>query len=371
MKKTACMLLPAVLLLCLLSACGTGEAPAPVQPQPTREAAIPTEDAIDVVPTPEVTARPAPTLPPTPIPTPSPAPLVEGDPVITLIGGEEYECAADFTFTDPGFIAEDWRKNVLNDRVTVTGEVVSYLVGSYELRYTVTDDDGRTATAVRHVSVVPVEMPEIVMPPEKTVYLTFDDGPCGNTEKLLDVLKKYDAKATFFVIGNKKRTDLIRRAYEEGHSIGVHTYTHVYKTLYKNEQAFFEDFLKTQEVIREATGSYTRIFRFPGGSGNTVSRVNKGIMTRLTKIMEDMGYRYFDWNVSGGDSESGSTTESVKKRVINGLKNHTDYVIVLQHDIHLQSVRAVESILKWGVEHGYTFRALDLTSPEVHSNVQN
>jgi peptidoglycan/xylan/chitin deacetylase (PgdA/CDA1 family) len=372
MKKNACKLLAALFVL-LLFACGAEEpAAAPVpSPEPTKEAALPTEEAVVIVTTPVPTQPPAPTLPPTPIPTPTPVPLVEGDPLITLVGGEEYECTADFTFTEPGFYAVDWRQNNLSDRVRVTGEVVPYLVGSYELTYTVTDDDGRTATAVRHVSVVPVEMPEVVMPPEKTVYLTFDDGPCGNTEKLLDVLKKYDAKATFFVIGSKTRTDLIRRAYEEGHSIGVHTYTHVYKTVYRNEQAFFEDFLKTQEVIREATGSYTRIFRFPGGSGNTASRVNKGIMTRLTKIMVDMGYQYFDWNVSGGDSESGATTEGIKKRIINGLKNHTDYVIVLQHDIHMNSVRAVESILKWGTEHGYTFRALDITSPPVHSKLQN
>ncbi|MBR0507326.1 MAG: polysaccharide deacetylase family protein [Clostridia bacterium] len=372
MKKTACMLL-AVLFLCLPFACGAPEPAATPVPsaEPTQEAALPTEDAITVITTPEVTLPPAPTLPPTPVPTPTPVPLVESDPVITLVGGEDYTCTADFTFTDPGFYAVDWRQNSLSNRVAVTGEVVSYLVGSYDLTYTVTDDDGRTATVVRHVSVVPAEMPEVVMPPEKTVYLTFDDGPCGNTEQLLAVLKKYDAKATFFVIGNKTRTDLIKRAYEEGHSIGVHTYTHVYKSIYKSEQAFFEDFLKTQEVIKEATGSYTRIFRFPGGSGNTASRRNKGIMTRLAKIMVDMGYQYFDWNVTGGDSEKGSTTESVKKRVITGLKNHSDFAIVLQHDIHIQSVRAVESILKWGTEHGYTFRALDLTSPVVHSKIQN
>ena len=95
-------------------------------------------------------------------------------------------------------------------------------------------------------------------------------------------------------------------------------------------------------------------------------------MTRLTKIMEDMGYRYFDWNVSAGDSSgNGYTASQIKSRVINGLKNHSDYAVVLQHDIHLNSVRAVEGILKWGQENGYTFLALDLTSPVVHSKVQN
>jgi len=372
MKKNVCRLLLTAALLFLLAACGTEPEPALT---PAATAPLPTEQAESIValetPTPSASRAPAPTLPPTPIPTPSPTPLVEGDPVITLVGGEEYAYTADFTFSDPGYYAVDWRGNSLTDRVKVTGEVVSYLVGSYDLTYSVTDDDGRTTTLVRHVSVVPAELPEIVMPPEKTVYLTFDDGPCGNTAALLDVLKKYDAKATFFVIGNKTRTDMITRAHEEGHSIGVHTYTHVYKTVYKSEEAFFDDFLKTQEVIKAATGSYTRLFRFPGGSANTVSRFNKGIMTRLTKIMEDMGYRYFDWNVTGGDSAAGATTDSIRKRIITGLKNHSDFAIVLQHDIHMNSVRAVESILKWGTEHGYTFRALDLTSPVVHSKVAN
>lgn len=308
---------------------------------------------------------------PTAVPTPEPTEVPVTDPVITLIGGESVEIAADFTFADPGFTAVDYRGVDLTSRVTVTGEVTPYLVGAYELKYTVADDDGRKTVAVRRVEIVPAALPEIVMPPEKTVYLTFDDGPCSYTEKLLDVLAKYDAKATFFVVGNKSRKDLIGRAFREGHSIGVHSYTHVYKDIYKSEQAFFEDFLKTQEVIKEQTGSYTHIFRFPGGSANTVSHINKGIMTRLTKIMEDMGYRYFDWNVSSGDASKGYTQSSVKNKVISGMKRHTDFVIILQHDIHLPSVRAVESILQWGQKNGYTFKALDLTSPIVHSTVQN
>lgn len=373
-KGTRIALFCAAMVLLTSAACGTLpqeqpaaqlETPAPT-PAPTEPEEV---IAVVSVPTP---ASALPTVPPTPVPTPEPTEIPITAPVITLIGGEHCTVDAAFTFTDPGFFAVDYLQNNLTARVKVTGEVVPYLVGTYALTYAVTDDDGRTTELVREVEVVPVEMPEIVMPPEKTVYLTFDDGPCGYTETLLDVLKKYDAKATFFVIGNKGRKDIIKRAYEEGHSIGVHTYTHEYKKIYKNEQAFFDDFLQTQEVIKEQTGSYTRIFRFPGGSANTVSRVNKGIMTRLTKIMEDMGYRYFDWNVSAGDSSGHSyTSEDVKNRVVSGMKNHGDFAIVLQHDIHLTSVRAVESILEWGTKHGYTFLGLDLTSPYVHSKVQN
>jgi Predicted xylanase/chitin deacetylase len=249
--------------------------------------------------------------------------------------------------------------------------VVPYLVGEYVLTYAVTDDDGRQTQVQRTVTVVPVKLPEVIDPPPKTIYLTFDDGPCYNTEILLDILKQYDVKATFFVVGNRAQADLIRRAYEEGHSIGVHSYTHVFEEIYASEEAFFADFWATEEVIHAQTGQYTTIFRFPGGGNNTASWFNRGIMTRLTRIMEDMGYRYFDWNVTAGDSGKGYTEADVKKRVTNGMKAHKDFSIVLQHDIHLKSVLAVESILKWGKENGYTFLALDLTSPYVHSKVQN
>ena len=376
MKRSVCIVLICVfLILPIVSACGV------TRPEAISEAPIPTEEVRQgedetveaiVVSTPFATPEPLPTVPPTAPPTPEPTEIPVTDPVITLIGGDSVQVEADFYFTDPGYFADDYLGNNITSRIEVSGEVIPYKVGNYSITYSVTDDGGRHSTVVRHVEVVPVEMPEIVMPPEKTVYLTFDDGPCGYTEQLLDVLKKHNAKATFFVIGNKGRTDLIKRAYEEGHAVGVHTYTHDYKKIYKNEQAFFNDFWATQEVIKEQTGSYTRIFRFPGGSGNTVSRRNKGIMTRLTKIMEDLGYRYFDWNVSAGDA-SGQPYSSgdVKNRVVSGMKSHSDYAVVLQHDIHLKSVQAVDAILTWGEQNGYTFLALDLTSPVVHSQVQN
>ena len=374
MKRSICAVwICALLILLTVSACRMQQ-PDPIGAQPDPTEAAFGDDTVEaiVVSTPVVTPEPLPTVPPTPEPTPEPTEVPITDPVITLIEGDSIRVPADFSFSDPGYFAEDYLGNNLTARIEISGEVVPYVVGTYDITYSVADDEGRSTTIVRHVEIVPVEMPEIVMPPEKTVYLTFDDGPCGNTALLLDVLKKHNAKATFFIIGNKGRKDMIKRAYEEGHAIGVHTYTHEYKQIYKNEQAFFDDFWKTQEVIKEQTGSYTRIFRFPGGSANTASRVNKGIMTRLTKIMEDMGYRYFDWNVASGDASGKPyTSTDIRNRVVGGLKKHSDFAIVLQHDIHLQSVKAVDAILTWGEENGYTFLALDLTSPVVHSAVAN
>lgn len=339
------------------------------------------EPTMETTPTPTCTPRsapthtPEPTHTPTPIPTsvPTPTDIPITAPVIVLSEGDTLTITADFFFTDPGFSAFDYRGNDLSDRVISEGEVVPYLVGTYELSYTVIDDLEQVTHAKRVVNVVPAELPDVVVPPEKTVYLTFDDGPSGYTEMLLDVLKKYDAKATFFVVGSKSRKDLIARAYQEGHAIGVHCFYHEYEKIYFDEQAYFTDFLKAQEVIKEQTGSYTRIFRFPGGSANTVSYKNKGLMTRLTKIMEDMGYRYFDWSVSANDAVSppNYTELDIQRRIIGGISNHPQYSIVLQHDIYYISVHAVEEVLRWGVENGYTFAALDLSSPILHSKVQN
>ena len=210
---------------------------------------------------------------------------------------------AAFTFEDPGFTARDYLGEDLTSRVVVTGTVTSYLVGEYALTYAVADDYGNSTRIERTVTVQPVPLPELVPPPEKTIYLTFDDGPGDHTALLLDILKKYDVKATFFVVGSRRRKDLIKRAFDEGHSIGVHTFTHDYDKMYTSLDAYFQDFLATQEVIRDQTGQYTTLFRFPGGSGNTASISRcRGLMTQLTKIMEDMGYRYFDWNCSAGDS---------------------------------------------------------------------
>ena len=296
-------------------------------------------------------------------------------PVITLIGGEELTVDANFTFEDPGATAVDYLGKDLTDRITVEGTVTAYLVGEYELVYTVTDDLGATASISRHVTVKPVDMPDVVMPPEKTVYLTFDDGPLGGqTERLLNILKKYDAKATFFIVGNKHdkmNLDLIARAYQEGHAIGVHSYSHEYKKIYASEEAFLQDFLAIENEIYEVTGEHTRIFRFPGGSGNTVSRFCPGIMTRLAKIMEDMGYRYFDWNVSSNDMQNDLTALNIASNVRGGIMNRTEYSISLQHDTRINSVWAVEYILQWGVANGYTFLPLDVTSPGAHKVILN
>ena len=294
------------------------------------------------------------------------------EPMIRLEGGEEISYPADFTFTDPGFEAIDESGNDLTAYVQVTGEVKPWIVGSYELNYYIMNEQGETASAKRVVNVVPQPMPDTVVPEEKTIYLTFDDGPGPYTERLLNLLANYGVKATFFVTGNgPDYDDMIGRAYREGHAIGVHSYTHDYSRIYANEQAFFDDFQAMEDLIYSQTGSYTRLFRFPGGSSNTVSRnYNYGIMSRLARYMTDMGYVFFDWNVTSGDAGETTSTYRVAENVKNGCSEHT-VCVVLQHDIKGFSVDAVENIIIWGRNHGYTFKPLDETSFGAHHGTNN
>lgn len=205
----------------------------------------------------------------------------------------------------------------------------------------------------------------------KVIYLTFDDGPGPYTSALLDVLKRYNVKATFFVTGAwPDYYDMIGRAYDEGNSVGVHSFSHDYRKIYDSEEAFFDDFDAMEDIIKEQTGKKTKLLRFPGGSSNTVSSFNPGIMSALTAEVEDRGYTYVDWNVYSGDAGETTDTETIKQNVENGCLEHQSS-IVLQHDIKDYSVSAVEDIIVWGLNNGYVFLPLDEDSPTAHHVINN
>ncbi len=291
-------------------------------------------------------------------------------PEIVLNGGAELTIPTSMSWEDPGFSVTDGQGADLSGSVTVEGEVIPYHSGDYEIRYTLTNAFGESVSAVRRVTVEPVRQSDTVYPDRRTIYLTFDDGPSYYTPELLDVLAKYNVKATFFVTGNHPEyLDCIGRAYREGHSIGVHSYTHNYWNIYASEEAFFEDFQLCEDMIYQQTGAYTKLFRFPGGSSNTVSNFNPGIMTRLTKTMTDMGYYYFDWNVLSGDAGETTDTDVVFWNVRNGCTS--DVNVVLQHDIKGFSVAAVERIIIWGLNNGYQFLPLEESSYGAHHGLNN
>ena len=284
-----------------------------------------------------------------------------GDASVTITAGTKYE--------DPGFTAVVNVDGDVSGNVTVTGAFDIYVPGTYTISYTVADSYGNVAEATRTVVVEGLVQPETVVPDGKVIYLTFDDGPSKYTLELLEVLEKYNVKATFFVVGASV-TDYLDDIAAGGHSIGIHSKSHNYQQIYASEEAYFEDLNQMSDIIYQHTGIRTKMIRFPGGSSNTVSRVNKGIMTRLAKAVEAQGYQYFDWNVSSGDAGGAKTADQVFQNVTKGVQGK-QYSVVLQHDIHGFSVDAVERIIQWGLANGYTFLPLDATSPTAHHGINN
>lgn len=209
---------------------------------------------------------------------------------------------------------------------------------------------------------------------KKTVYLTFDDGPGNYTTQLLNVLKKYNVKATFFVTC-KGSDDLIKREYDEGHTVALHTCSHNYADVYSSDDAYFNDLQKVSDRVKRITGVETKLVRFPGGSSNTVSaKYSKGIMSRLSNALSERGFVYFDWNVSSGDAGGGATSSGmVYNNVIDGINKKAagSSIVVLQHDVKSYSVNAVESIIQYGLKNGYTFLALNMSSPTMHQHINN
>ena len=288
---------------------------------------------------------------------------LKGDASITIYAGSAYE--------EPGYTANDNIDGDITDLVQIEGSVNIYHAGTYTLTYKVTDSSGNVGTAQRTVVVKPIGQSSTVKPNGKVIYLTFDDGPSRHTQRLLDILDKYDAKATFFVVNTGYNMKKLLKAIDDGgHGLAIHSKTHEYSEIYASEEAFFKDLRAMQQIIKDATGKTTTMMRFPGGSSNTISKFNPGIMTRLTQAVEDQGFQYYDWNVSSGDAGGTKDTDQIVTNVINGIGNK-QYAIVLQHDIHGYSVDAVERILIWGKQNGYSFEALTPSSPTCHHGVNN
>jgi len=298
-------------------------------------------------------------------------PVFYHDPVAPelTLKGSDVELYVGQAYLEPGFSATDNCDGDITRNVEITGGVNVYAAGVYTLTYSVVDSYGNTATVSRQVTVKPRTHAQGQPVAGKVIYLTFDDGPGPYTGELLDVLQRYGVKATFFVV-NTGYIGMIQRAAAEGHTVAVHTATHRFNDIYASEEAFFDDFERMQSVIESYTGQKPMILRFPGGSSNTISNFNKGIMTRLVKSVKDYGLRYFDWNVDSGDAGGARTTWEVFQNVVNGIGSK-QVAVVLQHDTLGYSVDAVEQIILWGIENGYTFAPLTMESPACEHPVFN
>lgn len=198
---------------------------------------------------------------------------------------------------------------------------------------------------------------------EKVIYLSFDDGPSARTPEILDVLDQYDVKATFFVVG---KTDTQSRKWmkeivERGHTIGIHSFSHDYETIYDSVEAYLADFNDMYQFIYEATGVQPQIFRLPGGSINSF---NADSYQSILAEMLRRGFVYYDWNVAAGDA---AVTKASSTRIVQNVLGNADSIrraVVLMHDSvdKYNTVEALPSIIEGYLEKGFTFAAL---TPEV------
>lgn len=186
------------------------------------------------------------------------------------------------------------------------------------------------------------------------IYLTFDDGPTDSTTpKILDVLKKENVRATFFVVGRqiKGREKILKRTAEEGHSIGIHTYSHRYDEIYADKAALLKDIEKCRGAIKKVLPDYNKnLYRFPGGSF---------LCPSLREAVTRAGYRYYDWNASAGDAEGRYTAKQLFENAIRTSEGKAP-VILLMHDGvgYKNTVSALPEIIRRFKNEGYVFKTL-------------
>lgn len=196
----------------------------------------------------------------------------------------------------------------------------------------------------------------------KRVFLTFDDGPTQEvTPYILDILDKYNIKATFFVLGNRveMNPDLLKREYESGHYIANHGYSHKYSKIYKSATSVLNEYNKTEKIIQEALGNQnysSNLFRFPGGShGGPYEKIKKKARAKL----KENGIAYLDWSALTYDAEGADT----KKEILANLKktiNGWDNVVILMHDSADKQItyETLEDVIKYLQKEGYTFKSI-------------
>lgn len=292
-------------------------------------------------------------------------------PVIKL-KGSSVNLKINNKYVEQGYTVTDNCDDDLTSKVEITNNININKEGTYEVIYKVKDKSGNESKEVRKVTVYTPKkcFSSVSNGKPGVIYLTFDDGPSTkNTARLLDILKEENVKATFFLIDKTNTDYLIKRMYDEGHTIGLHTASHNYKYIYSSTTNFIKDIEKIQEKVARITGEKSSIIRFPGGSSNTVSSFNPGIMCTLSNMVIEKGYHYFDWNVSSGDAGSGRSKKNTYRNVTNNLsKNRAN--VVLMHDIYDSTVDAVKDIIKYGKDNGYTFEKITMDT-EMYTHYVN
>lgn len=206
----------------------------------------------------------------------------------------------------------------------------------------------------------------------KFAYLTFDDGPSANTEQILNILQDYGVKATFFVIGSETEFSkhIYRRIIEEGHTIGLHSYNHVYADVYASEDAFMDSMYRLRDLVESITGVKSDIIRFPGGSNTTFASKHGGpeLAKNLVARIHREGMQYFDWNVSSMDATKPLVAkQTIIDATLRGAQGRNQ-AIVLMHDAPAKktTVEALPAIIEGLQQQGYSFEVLKRDTAPIH-----
>lgn len=228
---------------------------------------------------------------------------------------------------------------------------------------------GKAILNIAPQMIVDWRMEPTLVSEQPTVYLTFDDGPSALTPPVLDILDKYGIKATFFVVGNDDEYihNLYRETVERGHAIGMHSYSHDYKTLYQNTQTFVEDFDKLFTVLKETTGETPVLYRFPGGANNDRLMKNE-LCNGIVEEMASRGFIYHDWNVSGEDASFVlKNKETIVENVVNGVMGKKHAVVLLHNSANKHTtVEALPAIIETLQARGYRFDKLTSAIKPIH-----
>ncbi len=198
---------------------------------------------------------------------------------------------------------------------------------------------------------------------ENTVYLTFDDGPSPRTPEVLQILADADVKATFFVVGktDDQSNQWMRDIVEQGHTIGMHSFSHNYEKIYASVEAYLDDMDQLYHLIKDTTGVTPSVFRFPGGSINSY---NGAVYQEIIAEMLRRGFVFYDWNVAASDATSKKLDSGdILTNVLGGAKNKSR-CIVLMHDSKPMTVTrsALADVIRELRDMGFTF---DKITPDV------
>ena len=199
----------------------------------------------------------------------------------------------------------------------------------------------------------------------KKVYLTFDDGPSIYTDEILDILEANNVKATFFVVyyDNEDLWPAYKRIVEDGHTLAMHSYTHIYREIYADEESFKKDVDDIHDFLYDLTGYDCKYYRFPGGSSNNVSNVD---MQLCMKYLDEKGITYFDWNSLSGDADGNYHTGSeLNANILRYVRCNEGDSIVLMHDLSDRhyTVEGLQELIDTLKAEGYEICPIDENTP--------